>query len=79
MTHPKRLALVVATACFLIIIVIIIEDFAPTNVVGAYGYVLPILLVDILRNRTLMLATVLACFIATYAGLLQPTKSGRFQ
>ncbi len=77
MTHPKRLAFAVATACFLIIV--IIEDFAPTNVVGTYGYVLPILLVDILRNRTLMLATVLACFIATYAGLLQPTKSGRFQ
>ncbi len=77
MTHRNRLVLAVAAACFLIIV--IIEEFAPANVVGAYGYVLPILLVAVLRNRTLMLATVLACVIATYAGLLQPTKPGRFQ
>ncbi|TKS61285.1 MAG: sensor histidine kinase [Nitrospira sp.] len=77
MTHRNRLVLAVAAACFLIIV--IIEEFAPVNVVGAYGYVLPILLVAILRNRMLMLATVLACVIATYAGLLQPTKPGRFQ
>jgi signal transduction histidine kinase len=77
MTHRNRLVLAVAAACFLIIV--IIEEFAPANVVVAYGYVLPILLVAVLRNRTLMLATVLACVIATYAGLLQPTKPGRFQ
>jgi len=77
MTHRNRLVLAVAAACFLIIVVI--EKLAPANVVGAYGYVLPILLVAILRNRTLMVATVLACVIATYAGLLQPTKPGRFQ
>lgn len=77
MTHRNRLVLAVASASFLIIV--IIEEFAPANVVVAYGYVLPILLVAILRNRTLMLATVLACVIATYAGLLQPTKPGRFQ
>ena len=71
------LVLSVAGACFLTIV--IVEKFAPANVVGAYGYVLPILLVAILRNRTLMLVTVLACVIATYAGLLQPTKPGRFQ
>jgi hypothetical protein len=77
MTHPNRLLLAVVIACFLIIV--IIDDFVLVNVVGAYGYVLPILLVAIFRNRTLMLATVLVCVIATYAGLLQPTKSGRFQ
>ncbi len=77
MVHRNRLVLAVAAACFLIIVVI--EKFAPANVVGAYGYVLPILLVAILRNRKLMLATVLACVVATYAGLLQPTKPGRFQ
>lgn len=77
MTHRNRLVLAVAAACFFLIVVI--EKFAPANVVGAYGFVLPILLVAILRNRTLMLATVLACVIATYAGLLQPTKPGRFQ
>ena len=71
------LVLSIAGACFLTIV--IIEKFAPANVVGAYGYVLPILLVAILRNRKLMLVTVLACVVATYAGLLQPTKPGRFQ
>ena len=77
MTHRNRLVLAIAASCFLIILVI--EEFAPVNVVGAYGYVVPILLVAIIRNRALMLATVLACAIATYAGLLQPTKPGRFQ
>jgi two-component system NtrC family sensor kinase len=77
MTHRDRLVLAVAAACFFIILVI--EEFAPANVVGAYGYVLPILLVTTLRNRTLMLVTVLACVMATYSGLLQPTKPGRFQ
>jgi len=71
------LMLSIAGTCFLTIV--IVERFAPANVVGAYGYVLPILLVAILRNRKLMLVTVLACVIATYAGLLQPTKPGRFQ
>jgi two-component system, NtrC family, sensor kinase len=77
MTHRNRLVLTIAVACFLVILVI--EEFAPVNVVGAYGYVLPILLVAILRNRTLMLVTVVACVAATYSGLLQPTKPGRFQ
>ena len=77
MTHRDRLVLAIAAACFLIILVI--EEFAPANVVGAYGYVLPILLVTTLRNRTIMLVTVLACVAATYSGLLQPTKPGRFQ
>lgn len=77
MMHRNHLILSIAAACFLVIFVI--EEFAPVNVVGAYGYVLPILLVAILRNRTLMLVTVLACVAATYSGLLQPTKPGRFQ
>lgn len=77
MTHRDRLVLAIAAACFLIILVI--EQFAPANVVVAYGYVLPILLVATFRNRTMMLVTVLACVVATYSGLLQPTKPGRFQ
>ena len=77
MKHRNRLILAVAAACFLLIVVI--EKLSPVNVVGAYGYVLPILLVAILRNRRLMVVTVFACVIATYAGLLQPTKPGRFQ
>lgn len=77
MAHRNRFVLAVAAGCFFLIVVI--EKFAPANVVGAYGYVVPILLVSTLRHRTLMLATVLACVVATYAGLLQPTKPGRFQ
>ncbi len=75
--HRNRLVLAVAGACFLTIV--IIEKFAPANVVVAYGFVLPILLVATLRHRRLMVATLLACVVATYAGLLQPTKPGRFQ
>lgn len=77
MTHRDRFVLAIAAACFFIILVI--EEFAPVNVVGAYGYVLPILLVTTLRNRTIMLMMVLGCVVATYLGLLQPTKPGRFQ
>ncbi|MBX3347754.1 MAG: hypothetical protein KF747_03330 [Nitrospira sp.] len=77
MTHRDRFVLAIAAACFLIIL--IIEQFAPANVVVAYGYVVPILLVATFRNRTMMLVTVLACVVATYSGLLQPTKPGRFQ
>jgi two-component system, NtrC family, sensor kinase len=77
MTHRDRIALAVAASCFLIIL--IIEQFAPANVVVAYGYVLPILLVATFRSRRMMLVTVLACVVATYSGLLQPTKPGRFQ
>lgn len=77
MTPRDRVALGIAGTCFLVILVI--EQFSPVNVVGAYGYVLPILLVTTLRNRSVMLVTVLACVVATYAGLLLPTKPGRFQ
>src|SRR5215217_4562286 len=77
MAHRNRLLLAVAAGCFLTIVVI--EKFAPANVVAAYGYVLPILLVAIVRKRRLMVTTVVACVVATYAGLLQPTKPGRFQ
>lgn len=75
--HRNRLVLGVAATCFLVIVVI--EKFAPANVVVAYGFVLPLLLVATLRDRRLMLAAVLACVVATYSGLLQPTKPGRFQ
>lgn len=77
MTHRDRVALGIAAASFLIILVI--EQFSPVNVVVAYGYVLPILLVTTLRSRTVMLVTVLVCVAGTYSGLLQPTKPGRFQ
>jgi signal transduction histidine kinase len=77
MTHRNPLVLTIAALCILVIF--IIEEFTPAYVVGAYGYVVPILLVAILRNRTLMLGTVLVCVAATYSGLLQPIKPGRLQ
>ncbi|MCP9443306.1 MAG: ATP-binding protein [Nitrospira sp.] len=77
MTQRDRLVVAVAAACFLVIF--IIEEFTPAHVVGAYGYVLPILLIATLRRRALMVAAVLICILATYSGLVRPAKPGRFQ
>jgi len=77
MIKQHRIVLAIAATVFLAIVVL--EAVAPANIVGAYGLVLPILLVATLRNRTLMLVTVVACLAATYLGLMQPTKPGRFQ
>lgn len=77
MLKQNRIVLAIAGAVFLIIVAL--EMAAPANVVGAYGFVLPILLVATVRSRSLMIVTVLACIVATYMGLMQPTKPGRFQ
>jgi len=77
MLKQNRIVLAIAGAVFLAIVVL--EMAAPANVVGAYGFVLPILLVATMRSRSLMLVTVVACIVATYMGLMQPTKPGRFQ
>jgi signal transduction histidine kinase len=77
MLKQNRIVLAVAGAVFLAIVVL--EMAAPANVVAAYGFVLPILLVATVRSRGLMLVTVVACIVATYMGLIQPTKPGRFQ
>jgi signal transduction histidine kinase len=77
MPRQNRIILAIAAAFFLVIVVL--ETVAPANIVGAYALVLPILLVATLRSRPLMLATVTACVAATYLGLMQPTKPGRFQ
>ena len=77
MLKQNRIVLAIAGAVFLAIVVL--EMAAPANVVGAYGFVLPILLVATVRSRGLMLVTVVACIVATYMGLIQPTKPGRFQ
>ena len=77
MAKQNRIVLAIAAAVFFVIV--ILEAVAPANVVGAYAFVLPILLVATLRSRPLMLVTVLACVAATYLGLMQPTKPGRFQ
>lgn len=72
MKNRNRLILSIAGALCLVITVM--EVFFPLNVVGAYGFVLPILLVATLRNRKLMYITVLLCVIVAYGGLFQPTK-----
>jgi signal transduction histidine kinase len=77
MLKQNRIVLAIAGAVFLAIV--ILEMAAPANIVGAYGFVLPILLVATVRSRGLMLVTVVACIVATYLGLMQPTKPGRFQ
>ena len=77
MLKQNRIVLAIAGAVFLAIVVL--EMAAPANVVGAYGFVLPILLIATVRSRGLMLVTVVACIVATYMGLIQPTKPGRFQ
>jgi two-component system, NtrC family, sensor kinase len=77
MLRQNRIVLAIAGAVFLAIVVL--EMAAPANVVAAYGFVLPILLVATVRSRGLMVVTVLACIAATYMGLIQPTKPGRLQ
>ena len=77
MLKQNRIVLAIAGAVFLAIVVL--EMVAPANVVGAYGFVLPILLVATVRSRSLMFVTVVACIVATYMGLMQPTKPGRLQ
>ncbi len=77
MLKQNRIVLAIAGAVSLAIVVL--EMVAPANVVGAYGFVVPILLVATVRSRSLMLVTVVACVVATYIGLMQPTKPGRFQ
>jgi two-component system NtrC family sensor kinase len=77
MAKQNRIILAIATALFVVIVVL--ETVAPANIVGAYAFVVPILLVATLRSRRVMFATVMACVAATYLGLMQPTKPGRFQ
>ena len=77
MLKQNRIVLAIAGTVFLAIVVL--EMVAPANVVGAYGFVLPILLVATVRSRSLMFVTVVACIVATYMGLMQPTKPGRLQ
>jgi two-component system NtrC family sensor kinase len=69
---------VLSIAVAIFIAIVVFESAAPANVVAAYGFVLPILLVAIARNRWLMVLTVALCIAATYSGLLRPHKPGRF-
>lgn len=69
---------VLGIAAVLFAVIVAFENLAPANVVAAYGFVLPILLVAIARSRWLMVVTVALCIAATYSGLLRPHKPGRF-
>lgn len=76
MTNRNRIVLVIAALLF--VTVVVVETLVPANVVGAYAFVLPILLVASTRNRKLLYLTLVFCIIATYIGLMRPTKPGRF-
>ena len=67
-------AFVLGLAVAVFLAIAAFESVAPLNVVGAYAFVIPILLVATVRNRTLMYLTVVLCVAVTYVGLLQPTK-----
>ena len=75
---PKQHRIKFAIAAAVFILIVILETVAPANIVGAYAFILPIVLVATLRSRPLMVGTVLVCVAATYLGLIQPTKPGRF-
>lgn len=70
----NRNRLILSVAGLLCLLITVMEILFPLNVVGAYGFVLPILLVAIVRNRTLMYLTVSLCVVVSYGGLFQPTK-----
>jgi two-component system NtrC family sensor kinase len=72
MNNRNRLILFIAG--ILCLLITVMEVLFPLNVVGAYGFVLPILLVATVRNRKLMYITVLLCVVVAYGGLFQPTK-----
>ncbi len=67
-------AFVLGLAAAVFLAITAFESVAPLNVVGAYAFVIPILLVATVRNRTLMYLTVVLCIAVTYIGLLQPAK-----
>jgi signal transduction histidine kinase len=76
--QPYKTRWLLAVAAALIVGIVAAETLAPANVVVAYGFVLPILLIATAGNRRLMYVTVGLCILATYAGLFHPTKPGRF-
>lgn len=71
--HAKD-AVVLGLAAAVFVAIVAFESVAPLNVVGAYAFVIPILLVATVRNRMLMYLTVLLCVAVTYMGLFQPAK-----
>ncbi|MFM8552264.1 MAG: sensor histidine kinase [Nitrospiraceae bacterium] len=78
MTIVRKHPVVLGVSLALFVAIVSAEMVTPANVVIAYGFVLPILLIAAARNRPLMYLTVTLCILATYVGLLRPTKPGRF-
>lgn len=78
MTVAGKHPFVLGVSLALFVAIVSAEMVTPANVVIAYGFVLPILLIAAARNRRLMYLTVFLCLVATYIGLLRPTKPGRF-
>ncbi|MDE3224606.1 MAG: hypothetical protein KGO52_05860 [Nitrospirota bacterium] len=78
MTIAGKSPVVLGVSLALFVAIVSAEWVAPANVVIAYGFVLPILLIAAARSRRLMYLTVVLCILATYIGLLRPTKPGRF-
>ena len=70
----SRNDVVLAIAAILFLIVMAMEWMFPLNVVGAFGFVLPILLVATVRSRRLMVVTLALCILVTFVGLFQPGK-----
>ncbi len=70
----SRNHLILAIASLLFLLIVVMEWMFPLNVVGAFGFVLPILLVATLRSRRLMIITLTLCILVTVIGLIQPGK-----
>ena len=70
----SRNHVVLAIAAFLFLLIVWMEWMFPLNVVSAFGFVLPILLVATLRSRPLMIVTLTLCILVTFIGLFQPGK-----
>jgi signal transduction histidine kinase len=70
----NRNQVVLAVAALLFLIVTLMEWLFPLNVVSAFGFVLPILLVATVRDRRLVVLTLAFCILVTFIGLFQPGK-----
>jgi signal transduction histidine kinase len=78
MTYADKPLWLPAVSAALFLLIVAAEMVAPANVVVAYGFVLPILLIATARDRRLMYLTATLCILATYIGIFHPSKPGRF-
>ena len=70
----SRNHVVLAIAAVLFLLIVVMEWMFPLNMVGAFGFVLPLLLVATLRSRRLMLIALTLCIVVTFMGLFLPGK-----